>query len=103
VEPTQLIFGGKSQKCHPNKGASQPPAGLYYTHTDSHWQTPATFSEYVTKVLVPYRLATITMLGLTSSQKMIFVLDLHYSHKDPAVLAQLAANNIIVIFTSRLH
>jgi hypothetical protein len=51
---------------------------------------------YVTKVLVPYRLAIIDHLSLPADQKMILILDLHYSHKDAAVLAHMRENNIIL-------
>ena len=98
LEPTQLIFGGKTKRCHPNSGTTTPPDGQYYDHTQSHWQTPATFITYISKCLIPYRLQTIQSLGLAADQKMIYILDLHYSHKDPAVLALFKANNIIPIF-----
>ena len=53
---------------------------------------------YVTKVLIPYRTKTIQELGLHADQKMVYIYDLHYSHKDASVLALLDANNIIPIF-----
>jgi len=98
VEPTPLIFGGVTNRCHPNKGKSVPPAGQYYDHSKSHWQTPASFVTYITKTLISYRQRTIAQLGLNPDQKMILILDLHYSHKDAAVLALLKSNNIIPIF-----
>ena len=98
IEPTQLIFGGKTNRCHPNSGRTMAPAGQYYTHTISHWQTPASFLVYITKAIIPYRLKTIQDLGLEPDQMMVFIYDLHYSHKDPAVLEVLAANYIVPIF-----
>jgi hypothetical protein len=54
---------------------------------------------YINKVLAPYRLKTIERLSLSDQQKMIVILeDLHYSHKDPAVLALMGAMNIIPIY-----
>lgn len=52
VEPTQLIFGGKTKRCHPNQGKTAPPLGLYYDESSTHWQTPKTMVTYITKVLV---------------------------------------------------
>ena len=37
-------------------------------------------------------------MELPEDQKMTVILDLHYSHKDPAVLALLKANHMIPIF-----
>jgi hypothetical protein len=98
LEPAQLIFGGTTVRCHPNGGKTAPPANQYYDHTTSHWQTPETFITYITKTILPYKAATIARMKLPLDQKMILLLDLHYSHKDPAVLALLRANNIIAVF-----
>ena len=96
--PTQPIFGGKTDRCHPGGGKSKPPTGLYYDHTETHWQTPASFVTYIAKVLIPYRHDTLQRLGLPSDQKMLYIMDLHYSHRDASVLALLAASNVIPIF-----
>ena len=98
IEPIQLIFGGKTKRCHPLKGTARAPEGIYYDHSTSHWQTPATFIRYINTVLIPYRNRMILYGNLRGDQKMIYIMDLHYSHKDEAVLALLAANNIIPIF-----
>ena len=47
---------------------------------------------------MPYKVSTIARLNLPLDQKMVLILDLHYSHKAPAVLALLRANNIIPVF-----
>ena len=87
VKPTQIIFGGKTKRCEPNTGKPPFPKDIYYDHSTSHWQTPETMIRYLDTVLKPYRLATIERLHLSDDQKMIVILDLHYSHKEPAVLA----------------
>jgi DDE superfamily endonuclease len=94
--PTQYIFGGKTTRCHPK----DPPTrdGDYFTQTESHWQTPETFMEYLDKVIMPYKEATIRRLGLPVDQKMILKLDLHYSHKDKDVLARMLVMNILPLF-----
>ena len=86
VEPAQLIFGGTTVRCQ------------YFDHTSSHWQTPESFITYITKTILPFKTATIERLNLPQDQKMVLILDLHYSHKSPAVLALLRANNIIPVF-----
>ena len=94
--PTQYIFGGKTTRCHPK----DPPTrdGDYFAHTESHWQTPETFKEYLDKVVMPYKEATIRRLRLPVDQKMIIKLDLHYSHKDKEVLALMKQMNILPLF-----
>ena len=91
----QLIFGGKTKKCEPQK---PPRANTYYNHTKSHWQTPATYITYLAKVIVPNKNATIERLKLPLDQKAIVVHDLHYSHKDAAVLDFMKENNLISLY-----
>jgi hypothetical protein len=98
VDPTQDIFGGKTNRSLPNQGRTPPPPDQYFDKTSSHWQTPQSFIIYITKVLIPYRLQKNREMELPDDQKMIVILDLHYSHKDPAVLALLKANHMIPIF-----
>jgi hypothetical protein len=93
-----VIFGGKTKRCHPNGGKPPFPPDIYYDQTVSHWQTPETMIRYITKVLVPYRLETIARLGLPVDQKMILILDLHYSHKDTVVLAHMGECNILPVY-----
>ena len=98
LEPVQDIFGGTTNRCHPNGGKTAPPENQYYDHTASHWQTPETFITYITKTILPYKTSTIANLNLPLNQKMVLILDLHYSHKTPEVLALLRANNVIAVF-----
>ena len=98
VTPAQVIFGGKTKRCHPNAGKPPFPDGIYYDHSESHWQNPETMIRYITSVLVPYRIATIARLGLPVDQKMILILDLHYSHKDKVVLAFMVECHIIPVY-----
>ena len=99
VLPTQVIFGRKTKRCHPNAGKGPVRNDIYFdNNSTSHWQTPETMIRYVSKVLVPYRLATIDRLSLPADQKTILILDLHYSHKDAAVLAHMRENNILPVY-----
>jgi hypothetical protein len=103
LHPTQLIFGGKTCACHPNKGKVPPPPNLYYEHTLSHWQTPSTYMRYLEKVIVPNRLKWIERLGLPFDQKALHRHDLHYSHKDPEVLDFMEKNHLIPLFINAGH
>ena len=98
IEPTQLIFGGKTNQCHPNRGKTPPLPSQYYDHTQSHWQTAKSFLAYLSKVIFPYRCKTISRLNLVEDQKLIFLLDLHYSHRDEMVLELIKLNHVIPVF-----
>jgi hypothetical protein len=96
ILPPQLIFKGKTTKCHPKE---PPPSNGYYTQTESHWQTPQSFKEWIEKVIVPYRTKTIEELKLVQTQKLLLILDLHYSHKDKvSALEVMERNNIVPVF-----
>jgi hypothetical protein len=91
----QLIFAGKTKQCEPKKPV---PADTYYDHTESHWQTPASYIRYLTMVVIPDKNATIARLKLPSHQKALVVHDLHYSHKDEKVLEFMKENNLLSLY-----
>ena len=93
--PVQYILGGKSDRCHPT---SPPPKGDIFTHIESHWQNERTFMLYITKILVPFKDATIRSMGLPQNQLSMIKVDLHYSHKTPAVLKLLKENHFVVLY-----
>jgi hypothetical protein len=66
ILPTQYIFGGKTTRCEP---AQPPPLGTgYFDHTESHWQTPASFRRYIDRIFIPYKDAAIARLGLSKDR-----------------------------------
>jgi hypothetical protein len=94
--PWQAIWPGKTSRCLPT---GPPPPGCIMTYTPSHWQTPATYVEYIRKVLIPWKTRKIVELGLDPlTQWTLLKHDLHYSHKAPEVLELCAQNNIAVLF-----
>jgi hypothetical protein len=54
--------------------------------------------DYLDRVVMPKKEEVIRRLGLPVDQKMILKLDLHYSHKTPAVLALMRQMNILPLF-----
>lgn len=91
----QLIFKGKTKACHPKH---VQPTDCLFAHTESHWQSPKTYKEVIEKIIVPYKNAKIAQLGLPVTQWSVLKHDLHYSHKDPEVLALLAMHFIKPLF-----
>ena len=61
-------------------------------------QNVDTYLAWIEDVLVPYKNAKIAQLGLSLLQWTILKHDLHYTHKDPKVLARLAMHLIIPLF-----
>ena len=51
VLPVQLIYKGKTSRCHP-KYTFQP--GWHITHSQKHWSTEETMIQYVDLVILPY-------------------------------------------------
>lgn len=94
--PTQYIFHGKTKKCHPT---IPPTDGMgYFTHTTTHWQNEESFLEYLDKVIMPVKDEIIHTLGLPADHKCILKLDVHFSHKTPAVLDRMKLCNILPLY-----
>lgn len=96
VLPYQMIFQGKTDRCHPSK--EKKPVDCLWAHTASHWQSVATYSEVIEKIIVPYKNNMIGMLQLPPTQATILKHDLHFTHKDKAVLQLLRKHNIHPLF-----
>ena len=81
VIDSQMIFGGKTNRCHPDNGRSASPTGIHWDHSESHWQNYATFIKAIENIVILYKNAKISELGLPFDQKTILKMDLHFSHK----------------------
>jgi hypothetical protein len=95
VLPYQLIFAGKTVRCHPR---SPVPEGCLMSHTPTHWQSGETYFDFVEQVIIPFKNRRIHDLGLPPDQWTILKQDLHYSHKTPDVLRLCSENKIAVLF-----
>ena len=49
--PVQLIYKGKSARCHPRH---QFPSGWHITHSPRHWSTEETMIQYINEIIIPY-------------------------------------------------
>jgi hypothetical protein len=61
----QLIFAGKTNKCHPKHAM---PPDCVFAHTPSHWQSPDTFLAAIERIVVDYKERVIHELGLPVEQ-----------------------------------
>ena len=96
VLPYQMIFEGKTTKCHPVNQIK--PNDCLWTHTQSHWQTVPTYMDAIENIIVPYKNNVISRMGLPSNQHTILKHDLHYTHKDSRVLELMKSHNILPLF-----
>ena len=58
--PVQLIYQGKTNRCHPK--FSFPP-DWHITHSPNHWSTECTMLDYIKHVIVPYLQKTRECIG----------------------------------------
>ena len=49
--PVQLIYKGKTSRCHPQFAF---PADWHITHSPKHWSNEETMIQYIENIIVPY-------------------------------------------------
>ena len=49
--PIQLIYGGKTKRCHPKHPF---PSDWLVTHSQNHWSNEKTMISYIKEIIVPY-------------------------------------------------
>ena len=89
-----LIYGGKTDRSHPQGIQFPHNWNIHVTHNDNHWSNEATMLEYLEKVIKPYKEKTIHDLGLQDDQKMIVLFDVFRAHRVDSCKEWLACNNI---------
>ena len=68
--PPQLLYQGKSDRCHPDVNF---PCDWDIWHTDNHWSNESTILRYIDRVLNPYLERKCSELGLPSTQKALLI------------------------------
>jgi hypothetical protein len=85
--PFQVIYMGKSIRSCPNKSANSyteaESAGFRFefSGTGTYWSNPKTMRSFVNDILVPYFAEQKKKLGLPSSQKCIWQIDVWSVHR----------------------
>ena len=51
ILPLQLIYSGKSARCHPH---FKFPPDWHVTHSLRHWSNKETMLQYIKEIIVPY-------------------------------------------------
>ena len=93
--PPQVIYQGKTDRCHPKK--ARFPSGWHITHTPTHWSNVETMHQYLKNILLPHIKDVRSSLGLPD-QKAILILDVFAPHRDETFRDALKAANIKVIY-----
>jgi hypothetical protein len=93
VLPPQVIYAGKTTRCHPK---TKFPKDWEITHTKTHWSNKTTVLSYVENILKPYFSKTRESLRDAGRHGLV-ILDSFKVHMDPEVLNAIAALNCTVL------
>jgi hypothetical protein len=70
--PIQLIYGGKTQHCHPPFSF---PLDWEITHTPNHWSTEENMPSYIENIIVPYVDQVRNDEGMDNDQAALAIFD----------------------------
>ena len=89
--PIQLIYKGKTSRCHPH---FQFPPGWDITHSPKHWSTEETMVQYVTNIIIPYVEATRELIN--DMKPALVIMDNFRGQVTPTITALLEDHDIHV-------
>lgn len=89
--PIQLIYGGKTRRCHPPYSF---PTDWNVTHSQNHWSNELTMLEYIDKVIVPFVERVRDDLGKDKEQAALAIFDHFRGQLTANVTAALEKHNI---------
>ena len=89
--PIQLIYGGKTNKCHPPYSF---PSDWHITHSENHWANESTMLSYIEEVIVPFVERVRSDLGCTEDQPALALFDRFRGQLTEAITKLLESNNI---------
>lgn len=90
----QLIYGGKTNKCHPS--IDFPPE-FNVTHSPNHWSNEDRVIEHLEQIVFPYLLSKKVELGLGEHQKSLLIFDVFKAQITDRVEELLDANNCVYV------
>jgi len=93
--PPQLVYGGKTDRCHPDFAF---PTDWDITHSENHWSNGTTMERYVEQILAPFYREARKAEGLPDDQWALCVLDVFKAHQKESVLSLFAHHRIKVVF-----
>ena len=99
ILPFQVIFTGTTTRSLPpmNQGRKKcEEAGWHITHTSNHWSNLDSCKGFVEKILQPYRLKQIEILGLPLHTPLIWLIDCWSVHTSTTFLTWLKLTHPLV-------
>ena len=92
--PPQLIYYGKTERCHPKVPA---PEGWDIWHTENHWSNEDTMKWYVEKIVVPFLSQQREALKLAKSHPALTLYDCLRGQTTDEFKSLLEKHNIITV------
>lgn len=89
--PFQLIYGGKTHRCHPSFSF---PSDWVISHSSNHWSNESTMLEYIHGIIIPYVDGVRERLGVGKEQAALAIYDHFKGQLTQAVTDVLEENNI---------
>ena len=92
--PPQLIYKGKTMRCHPD--VTFPP-GWDIWHTDNHWSNEDTIKRYLKKIIIPFVNRKRKELGLQVNYPALAIYDGFRGQTTDAIFSLRATHNICTV------
>ena len=90
--PPQLLYQGKTPKCHPNVAF---PDGWDVWHSENHWSNETTMKWYIDKVIVPFVIEKRQKLKLDPGSPAAAIFDNFRGQTTDVILSLLRSHNIV--------
>ena len=92
--PPQLIYQGKTNRCHPQVPI---PEGWDIWHSDNHWSNEETMKRYIEKIVIPFITQKREALELSNSHPALVLFDAFRGQTTSDIKQLLDENNIISV------
>lgn len=92
--PPQLIFQGKTTRCHPRVDV---PEGWDLWHSPNHWANEETMTRYLHRVIIPFVNRKRGELGVSNTQPALAIFDCFKGQTTDLILQTLKKNNIVSV------
>jgi hypothetical protein len=93
--PPQLVYGGKTNRCHPDFSF---PDGWDIAHSPNHWSNAETMIQDVDNIIAPYCNSIRGNDGIASDQWALCILDVFKAHQKDTVLQLFEQHRVKVVF-----
>ena len=98
--PFQLVYAGKTDRCHP---AYKFPSDWQITHTENHWSNEKTMLQYITGVIVAFVDRKCEDLSLANDHPALAIFDHFIGQLTDNITQELEANNIHSVLIPAAH